>query len=725
MCRRTRRASAYRVVSCGAPSGGFPLRIVDAATTVRELADDEIGEIWLAGPSVAGGYWQQPAETETTFRAFTAAGNGPMLRTGDLGFTRHGEVYVTGRLKDVVIINGNNHYPHDIEQTVEAAEPSVRPTCVAAFAVDHEHGEGLVIAAEINRRQAETATAETMTSMTAAMTAIRSAVSLQHEIACEAIVLLPKGSILKTSSGKIQRRACRDAYLKGELSPVAEWHQPKRIPAPPQVAGAQAMPAAGEWEAWLRQLVANRAQIAEARVDPSEPFSSFGLSSIDAVEIAAYIEEQTQRSVPATALWEYPSICAFAAFLATGGSTHAPAPMPSPEDHRTPIGDTAIAVIGMACEFPGGSHSPAAFWRTLTEDADAIVPPPEGRFPRGQTSVPAGYVRDMFRFDAGFFGISDREAESLDPQQRLLLEAAWHALEDAGMIPASLAGTDTGVFIGVSATDYAQQVYGAAGGADRYAATGTSAAVIANRLSYFLDARGPSLTIDTACSASLVAVHQACQALLAGDCGLAIAGGVNAILSADATSALERAQMLSPTGRCRPFDAEADGYVRGEGCGIVLLKTLSAARRDGNRILAIIRGSAVVQDGRSNGLSAPNGAAQRNAIRRALARARLEPDAVEYVEAHGTGTPLGDPIELHALVDCYGQPASSAAAGGASCYVGAVKGTIGHLEGAAGIAGLIKAILGTAARHDSGQYRHLRTRRRRTPILAAPGSRCP
>lgn len=663
---------ARPVVSCGAPAGEALLRIVDPETG-RELPDDTVGELWLANASVASGYWKQPEESALTFGARTASGAGPMLRTGDLAFTHGGELYITGRLKDVVIVHGQNHYPQDIELSVEGADPAIRPTCVAAFSIEGEEGERLVIAAELGRPDVESE---------AVFAAIRSAVSEQHQLACSAIVLLPKGSIPKTSSGKIQRRACRTAYLAGAFTPLAEWKAPE--PARP----AAETPAAGDgtaaWERWLRRLLAERRRIPEAAVDSSVPFSSFGLSSLEAVEIAASIEARTQRDIPVTALWEYPSIRSFAEFLASR----------DPLVPVLPAGATGegIAVIGMACDFPGGSDSPEAFWASLLGGKGAITAPPPGRFPGRGTPLPGGYLADIFRFDAEFFGVSDAEARSLDPQQRRFLETAWHALEDAGILPGSLAGSQTGVFVGVSATDYAQHVYGAAGAPDRHAAIGTSAAVIANRLSYVLDLRGPSLTVDTACSASLVALHQACRALAAGDCDLAIAGGVNALLSAQTSAGLGDAQMLSPSGACRPFDAEADGYVRGEGFGAVVLKRLSAARAGGDRVLAIVRGSAVVQDGRSNGLSAPNGSAQRQAIRAALARAGLEPGRVEYVEAHGTGTPLGDPIELHALADCYGR------SGTAACHVGAVKGSIGHLEGAAGIAGFIKAVL--VLRHE-------------------------
>ena len=695
------RRHARAIVSCGAPSADVPPVIVDPERGV-ELPDDTIGEIWLANPSVAAGYWQRPADTRETFGAFTTAGRGPMLRTGDLGFLRDGELYLTGRLKDLLIVNGANHYPQDIEATVEAAAPGVRGGAVVAFPLDVGDGERLAVAAEVDRRGAD---------LEAIAAAVREAVSAEHGLGCEAVVLLPKGSVLKTSSGKVQRRACKAAYLSGEFEPLLEWRAPREPLAPES--GSQAAAPEGErqdraavrdWEAWLRRLVAGRRRIEDALVETTEPFSALGLSSLEAAALAAQIEERAGRTLPATVLWEYPSIRALAEFLGAlppeGGShaagSHAAGSHAAGShagERHAGGGDEPIAIIGMACRFPGDSDTPEAFWRALVADRPALAAPPADRLGPGDRAFRGGYLPDIFRFDAEFFGITDAEARELDPQQRLLLETAWQAFEDAGMAPRSVAGSDAGVFVGISSVDYAQIVYGAAGGAHRYAATGTSAAIIANRLSYFLDLRGPSLTVDTACSASLVALHQACQALRAGDTGLAVVAGINALLSGDVSEVLDRAGMLSPTGSCRPFDAAADGYLRGEGCGVLLLKPLAAARRDGDRVLGVVRGSAVVSDGRSNGLSAPNGEAQREVIRRALARARVDPAEVEYIEAHGTGTPLGDPIELHALADGYGRRGSS------PCRVGAAKGTIGHLEGAAGIAGLMATVL--ALRHEA------------------------
>jgi acyl transferase domain-containing protein len=363
-----------------------------------------------------------------------------------------------------------------------------------------------------------------------------------------------------------------------------------------------------------------------------------------------------------------------------------------------------IAIIGMACRFPG-ADSPQAFWELLREGRDLITEVPGDRWdveafydpdpetPGKMATRWGGFLRDVDRFDAQFFGISPREAMTMDPQQRLLLEVGWAALEDAAQPPDRLAGTATGVFVGLCNSDYFTLLLGPdRDGIDAYLATGNSHSVASGRLSYLLGLQGPSLSLDTACSSSLVAVHLAAQSLQAGDCRMALAGAVNVLLCPDVTITLSKAHMMAPDGRCKAFDASADGFVRGEGCAVVVLKRLADALADGDRIHAVIRGSAVNQDGRSSGLTAPNGPAQEAVIARALARARLEPRDVGYVEAHGTGTSLGDPIEVRALGAAYREGRAPAA----PLLIGSVKTNVGHLESAAGMAGLLKVVLALA-----------------------------
>ncbi len=360
-----------------------------------------------------------------------------------------------------------------------------------------------------------------------------------------------------------------------------------------------------------------------------------------------------------------------------------------------------IAIIGIGCRLPGASD-PESYWQLLSNGVDAITEVPADRWnidavydpnpkvPGKMSTRWGGFIEQgAGDFDANFFGISPREAERMDPQQRIALEVAWEALENAALAPDKLSGTQTGVFIGISHSDYDRLIYRDVSRLSAFNGTGSYHCIAANRISFQLNLCGPSMAVDTACSSSLVAVHLACQSLRLGESSLALAGGVNMNLSPEETIALTKARAMAADGRCKVFDARADGYVRGEGCGIIILKRLGDALRDGNSIRALIRGSAVNQDGLSNGLTAPNGNAQQAVIRRALDNAGLVPAQISYVEAHGSGTPLGDPIEVKALkaVLLQDRPAEQ------TCWIGSAKTNLGHLEAAAGIAGLIKVVL--------------------------------
>jgi acyl transferase domain-containing protein/NADPH:quinone reductase-like Zn-dependent oxidoreductase/short-subunit dehydrogenase len=388
-----------------------------------------------------------------------------------------------------------------------------------------------------------------------------------------------------------------------------------------------------------------------------------------------------------------------------------------------------LAIVGMGCRFPGGAASPQAFWQLLHEGVDAITEVPVDRWdgtalyhpdptmPGRVSSRWGGFLDQVDQFDAGFFGISPREAAQMDPQQRLLLEVAWEALEDAGQTTDTLAGSATGVFVGVHShsNDYTWLQYADPSQIDTYTGTGTSHSVVAGRLSYLLDLRGPAVALDTACSSSLVAVHLAGQALRNQECDVALAGGVNLALTPHFTMATSKMHLMAADGRCKTFDARADGFVRGEGCGAVVLKRLSDAARDGDTVLAVLRGSAFNQDGRTNGLTAPSGLSQQRIIQQALGIAGVDPVTVSAVEAHGTGTTLGDAIEIEALREVFDDPVG----GGEPIALGSVKTNIGHLEAAAGVAGLIKMVL--ALRHEAvPPHLHLR---RLNPDCELTGSR--
>jgi acyl transferase domain-containing protein/acyl carrier protein len=669
------------LVSCGRTSLDQEIVIVGPDTGLP-CSDDRVGEIWVCGRNVARGYWNRPEETERDFRAQLANSNQTrFLRTGDLGFVSNGELFVTGRLKDLIIIRGRNYYPQDIEATIESSHPAIESNASAAFSIEAGGEERLVVACEVRRSSLSKLNPQEV------IAAIRQAIAEEHEVELYAALLLRTMTIPKTSSGKIQRRACRDAFLaESGLNVVGQWRQV--LPSSVRAEERRAVPPRSfiDIQDWLLDKIASYAGIASHEINPREPFTSYGLDSQKAVLLSGELQDWLGSPQPPTLVYDFPTIEILARHLA--GSAHpanatARSVVDSAEDHR-------MAIIGMGCRFPC-ADSPEQFWRLLRDGVDAIreVSPSRWDARKWAGAGWGGFIDGVDQFDPEFFGISPREAEMIDPQQRLLLEVAWEALENAGHAPGRIAGTKAGVFIGISSQDYSWLTLGRPHAADPYFGTSNALSIAANRLSYFLDLRGPSMAIDTACSSSLVAIHQACRSLRHGECDLAISGGVNLMLRPELTVAFSQAGMMSPAGRCKTFDAEADGYVRGEGCGVVILKRLSDAVRDGDNILAIIKGSAVNQDGRTNGLTAPNGPAQQAVIREALHDAGAQAREVCYVEAHGTGTSLGDPIELNSLKDVLCHARDS----GETLWVGSVKTNIGHLEAAAGIASLIKVLL--------------------------------
>ena len=429
-----------------------------------------------------------------------------------------------------------------------------------------------------------------------------------------------------------------------------------------------------------------------------------GLDSLMAVDLARRLERALDRELPTTLAIDHPTVDALTdRLLELGTSLNLFYPARRLRASATTFVDEPIAIIGMGCRFPGGADSPQRFWELLRTGTDAVVDVPPTRWEASEFYDPdpdvplkmytskGGFLSGpVDEFDAETFGIAPREAMAMDPQQRLLLEVAWEALEDAGVPVSGLVGSSTGVYVGINTADY-MQLLSTSGlpDIDAYVATGNTFSVAAGRLSYLFGFQGPSMAIDTACSSSLVAADLACRGLHQREVDLAIVGGVNLMLSPTTSISLAKMKALAPDGRCKAFDAAADGYGRGEGCGVVVLKRLSDAVADGDRVWATIKGAAVNQDGRSAGLTVPNGPAQQALIRDALESGGIAPHMVDYVEAHGTGTPLGDPVELQALAAALGDSRD----GGRPLLVGSVKTNIGHLEAAAGIAGLIKLAL--------------------------------
>ncbi len=478
----------------------------------------------------------------------------------------------------------------------------------------------------------------------------------------------------------------------GMLNPAVKDTSGKFARARTKRSAVKEVPSGTDIQRQIVQLVGDLLEISgPAPIDPDLGFFSLGLSSVDVIALTDRLSERLGKAVAPITAFDYPTPRLLAQFL--DNRTDAPAiaeAEPLMADHS----DDAIAIIGMACRLPGGVHTPEQFWDLLVHGVDAIGPAPadrwdDHRYSNGmQDSVArhGGFLGDVKTFDAAFFNLAPREAITLDPQQRLLLEVTWEALENAAIPPSDLNGGSTGVFVGISSRDYAERL----SPAERirqtgYIATGNAPSAAAGRISHFLGTTGPSLSVDTACSSSLVAVDLACRSLADGDSDLAIAGGVNLILSPELTTYLTSANALAADDRCKTFDSRADGYVRSEGCGVVVLRKLGTAVKQGDTILAVIRGSATSHTGHSSGLTVPNSRSQEKLIRHTLKRSGVAAEEVGCIEAHGTGTQLGDPIELNALAEVF--------AGLASLPVASVKTNIGHLEAAAGVAGLIKLVL--------------------------------
>ncbi|MFF1920263.1 type I polyketide synthase [Streptomyces sp. NPDC058221] len=646
--------------SCGRVLPGMRARIGDGSGA--EASGE--GELWVSGPGVMAGYHQRPDDTAEVLRD-------GWYRTGDLArIDADGEITLTGRVSELIIRAGENVHPSEIE-AVLLALPGVQDAAVAGLPDD--------MAGEIPAAYLVPADAGAL-DRRAIIAACREHLSPFKVPAA----LYEVDAIPRTASGKVKRYALEG--LSGRPLPAGSL-------TPTDAAAV-------DLTALVRTEVAAVLGCAVDEVGQGTAFRDLGLDSLTSTMLCGRLSAATGLPLSEAAPFDFPTTAELASHLRsrlTGGTAAAAPGRPE----GTGGDEDPVVIVAMACRFPGGVETPEDLWRLVEDGTDAITPfptdrgwdvdglydPDPGR--SGRTYVrEGGFLSGVDRFDPAFFGISPREALAMDPQHRLLLEVAWEAFEHAGIDPATVRGTPTGVYAGLMYSDYADRLTRTPERVEGYLGIGNAGSVASGRIAYTLGLEGPAVTVDTACSSSLVALHLAAQAVRRGDCSMALAGGVTVMTAPRSFVEFSRQRALAPDGRCKAFGAAADGTGWAEGAGMLLVTRLSQARRAGYPVLAVVRGSAVNQDGASNGLTAPHGPAQRRVIRQALADARLAPAEIDAVEAHGTGTRLGDVIEAEAFLETFGRAGSREH----PLWLGSVKSNIGHTQAAAGMAAMMKMV---------------------------------
>ncbi len=667
-------------VSSGHLLPGLHAITVDPETGIP-VAIGEIGEIYLSGKSLVSGYWRRPTETNEVFNIAVPGHSLTYFRTGDLGCIHNDEIYLTGRLKEVMVIYGKKYYPLDLEITVaQSLKVMGIKLPQVVFSSEMANREVVTVIQELTENPDQT-------QYDLITDTIRHAITKVHGVNIYQVVFIPAGTLPKTTSGKLQRKKCQLSF---------EQHQLTCFNRDNKINAVQSHLHEGEMNQFI-DLVANVLKLDKNKIDIQAPLSRYAFDSINIIHLTTLLNETYQLSISPTALYEYATLSEF--YSHRLGKNTSPTAIEKTEQPLNQTND--IAIIGISGLFPEAPDLDT-FWDNLVEGKNCITEVPSSRWNWHDLTIQwGGFIDGLDKFDADFFNISPREAALIDPQQRLFLQTVWKSIEDAGYTKSTLAQLKTGLFVGVFNHDYAEllqrnEVM------DAYLTTSTLHSMIANRISYFFDFNGPSEAIDTACSSSLVAIHHAVRAIQQGDCELAIAGGVNALITPTAFISARKAGMLSEDGLCKTFDEQANGYVRSEGVGALLLKKLSRALADDDSIYGVIKGTAINHGGHVSSLTAPNPNAQADVIMSACRRAHVPINTIQFIETHGTGTPLGDPIEINGLKKAFQQLALEQDLPSMPkqyCGLGAVKTNIGHLESAAGIAGVIKLLL--ALKHES------------------------
>ncbi len=683
------------VLSVGKPLYGLKAVVVDPET-LREMKEGKIGEIWLKeGDSISSGYWHNLEATEAVFNFKLTNSEETYFRTGDSGYIKNSAIFLVSRLKELIIVHGKKYSPIDLELTSAHAHPNLNKTNGAvAFWIENAGKEQVILAQELISDTSTTADFKKI------VKAIRRAITETHQIDLYGVILLSKSTLPRTSSGKLQRKECQQQYLNDTLPII---YQDIKVGNTQEENGKamselQQKHAVNQIKQEFIQQIANVLSVPADVIHLEDSLSEYGFDSINIVQLMEKLNQKYALKLGPDRFFEYKTLNALFAEVLKSYSGNVLHSTPKPnstlskdENNKT---SEEIAIIGMHGIFPGAENL-EQFWGNLENGKESITRIPEDRWDNKESYIKwGGFIQDIDKFDAKFFNISRYEAELMDPQQRLFLQTVWKTIEDAGYAPGSLKNRNIGIFVGASSSDYNELIH-KHDITEAHSITGAAYCLLANRISYLLDLEGPSEAIDTACSSSLVAIHHAIQAIRQGDCEMAIAGGLNALLTPTLFQVFNHSKMLAEDGHCKTFDASADGYVRGEGVGAIFLKTKEKALADGDHIYGLIKASAVNHGGHVKSLTVPNPIAQSEVIAKAITRANVEINTITYIEAHGTGTSLGDPIEISGLKKAFNAVADkqNIKIKTGFCKVGSVKTNIGHLEAAAGMAGVIKVLL--------------------------------